>query len=236
IVGAAALGITNVLCLTGDGVQTGDHPQAKPVFDMDSVQAIQMTRHLRDKSAFLSGRELAEPPRMLIGGASNPFAPPFHIRARRLQKKIQAGADFVQSQYCYDVPRFKQFMQQARNMGLHNRVAYMVGVGPVKSPKTARWMRENVPGVWIPDDIIDRLEKTPKKQRKAEGIKVCAEIIEQVREIEGVRGVHIMAYRQEDTIPEILRQTNLLPVEPEPEEEPIPVSFMEFALSGNLLL
>ncbi len=211
IVGAAALGIPNVLCLTGDGVQVGDHPQAKPVFDFDSIQAIQMVRTLRDKSTFLSGRAIAQAPKMFIGGASNPFAPPYNVRPRRLAKKIQAGADFVQSQYCFDVPLFQTFMKQARDMGLHEKVYYLVGVGPLRSAKAAKWMRNNVPGVWIPDSIIERLEKTPKKEQREEGFRICTEIIEQVREIEGVHGIHMMAYKQEAYIPELLGRAGLLP-------------------------
>lgn len=211
IVGAAALGIQNVLCLTGDGVQVGDQPEAKPVFDMDSIQLIQTARHLRDKSAFLSGRELKVAPKLFIGGAANPFAPPYSVRPRRLAKKVQAGADFIQTQYCFDVPRFKEFMAQVRDMGLHEKVYILVGVGPLRSAKGAMWMRNNVPGVWIPDEIIDRLKKTPKQQQKAEGIRICEEIIEQVREIEGVSGIHLMAYRMEEVVPDILRNVGLYP-------------------------
>jgi 5,10-methylenetetrahydrofolate reductase len=209
IVGAAALGIHNILMLTGDGVQTGDHPQAKPVFDMDSIHLIRTGRTLRDQGTFLSGRELKTPPRVFLGGAANPFAPPQRFRAQRLAKKVQAGADFVQTQYCFDMPMFEAFMQQVRDMSLHHRVFILVGVGPLRSANAARWMRNNVPGVWIPDHIIDRLDKTPKKQQKREGQKICAEIIQQVREIEGVAGIHIMAYKQEASIPQILTDAGI---------------------------
>jgi len=209
IVGAAALGIRNILCLTGDGVQVGDHPEAKPVFDMDSMHMLHTARTLRDKGTFLSGREIATPPQVFLGGAANPFAPPHRFRPQRLAKKAQAGADFIQTQYVFDMPQFRQYMQQVVDMGLHERVFILAGVGPLRSDKAARWMRNNVPGVWIPDEIIDRLEKTPKKQKRAEGHAICAEIIEQVREIEGVSGIHMMAYKQEAYIPSILEAAGL---------------------------
>lgn len=214
IVGAAALGIKNILCLTGDGVQAGDHPEAKPVFDMDSIQLIQTARHLRDQSAFLSGRKLDTAPNMFIGGAANPFAPPYRVRSRRLAKKVAAGVDFIQTQYCFDVPRFKQFMREVRDMGLHEKVYILVGVGPIRSARAGEWMRTNVPGVWIPDELIDRMHKTPKKQQKAEGIRICEEIIEEVRSIEGVSGIHLMAYRMEEVVPDILRNVGLYPRQP----------------------
>ena len=211
VLGAAALGIENVLCLTGDGVQVGDHPEAKPVFDLDSITLLETLKTMRDKKMFLSGRELAQPPQLFLGGAANPFAPPYQFRAMRLAKKIQAGAQFIQTQYCYDVPLFKRYMEQVRNMGLHEKVAILVGVGPLRSAKLANWMRQNVPGVWIPDEIVQRLEQTPPKQQRQEGIKICTEIIEEVKAIDGVRGIHIMAYKQEEIVPDILKAVNLHP-------------------------
>ncbi len=214
ILGAAALGVENVLCLTGDGVQCGDHPEAKPVFDMDSIHLLQTARTLRDKGTYLSGRELQKAPeKLFLGAAANPFAPPYNVRSRRLQKKVRAGADFIQTQYCYDVPRLRVFMQQVRDMGLHERVYILAGVGPLRSEKGALWMRKNVPGVWIPDELIERMRKTPKKQQKAEGIRICEEIIQQVREIDGIAGIHLMAYRMESVVPEILRSVGLYPSE-----------------------
>lgn len=211
VLGAAALGIENVLCLTGDGVQVGDHPEAKPVFDLDSITLLETLKTMRDKKMFLSGRELAQPPQLFLGGAANPFAPPYQFRAMRLAKKVQAGAQFIQTQYCYDIPLFKRYMEQVRNMGLHEKVAILVGVGPLRSAKLANWMRQNVPGVWIPDEIVQRLEQTPPKQQRQEGIKICTEIIEEVKAIDGVRGIHIMAYKQEEIVPDILKAVNLHP-------------------------
>jgi methylenetetrahydrofolate reductase (NADPH) len=211
ILGAAAMGVCNVLCLTGDDVTVGDQPQAKRVFDFDSIQLIRTVKIMRDKGVFLSGRKLTTPPRLFIGGASNPFAPPFDWRPLRLAKKIEAGADFIQSQYCFDVPRFKQFMQQVRDMGLHEKVFYLVGVGPLRSEKAAEFMLTKVPGVHIPAEVVERLRKTPKEKKIEEGKKICVEIIQQVREIEGVSGVHVMAYRQEELVAEIIEEAGLLP-------------------------
>ena len=211
ILGASALGIKNVLCLTGDGVQTGDHPEAKPVFDLDSIQLLQTAHIMREYGTFLSGREIEVPPKLFLGGAANPFVPPYEMRAMRLAKKIQAGADFIQTQYCFDVALLKRFMARVRDMGLHERVYILVGVGPLRSARAAEWIRSNVPGVNIPDSIVERLQKTPKKQQKQEGLDICIEIIEQVKTIEGVSGVHIMAYRQEELVTEIVDRSRLLP-------------------------
>ena len=211
VLGAAAMGVSNVLCLTGDDVTAGDQPQAKRVFDFDSIQLIRTVKIMRDKGMFLSGRKLTNPPKLFIGGASNPFVPPFDWRPLRLAKKIEAGADFIQSQYCFDVTRFQQFMQQVRDMGLHEKAFFLVGVGPLRSEKAAEFMRTKVPGVHIPDEVVERLRKTPKEKKREEGKRICVEIIEQVREIEGVAGVHIMAYRQEELVAEIIEEAGLLP-------------------------
>lgn len=211
ILGAAAMGACNILCLTGDGVQAGDHPQAKPVFDLDSMSLLEIARTMRDESRFQSGRKLDLPPRVFLGAAENPFAEPFDWRPHRLAKKVAAGAQFIQTQYCYDVPRLKTFMAQVRDLGLlegPNRVFILAGVGPLASAKSARWIRENVPGVHIPDPIIDRLAGAEKQ--KAEGKKICIELIQQIREIEGVSGVHVMAYRQETTVAEIIQTSGVL--------------------------
>ena len=211
VLGAAAMGVCNVLCLTGDDVSVGDQPQAKRVFDFDSIQLIRTIKIMRDHGIFLSGRKLKVPPKLFIGGASNPFVQPYDWRPLRLAKKIEAGADFIQSQYCFDVPRFRQFMQRVRDLGLHEKVFYLVGVGPLRSAKAAEFMRKNVPGVMIPDEVVERLRKTPRKKRRKEGKKICVEIIQQVREIEGVAGVHVMAYRQEELVAEIIEEAGLLP-------------------------
>jgi len=195
VLGAAAMGVHNVLCLTGDDVTVGDQPEAKRVFDLDSIQLLQTIRAMRDSGTFLSGRKLTEPPRLFLGAVSNPFMPPYDWRVLRLAKKIEAGAEFIQSQYCFDVPRLREFMERVRDLGLHELAYYLVGVGPLRSDKAAEYLRTKVPGVHIPGDIVERLRKTPKKRQREEGRQVCLEIIEQVKEIEGVAGIHIMAYK-----------------------------------------
>jgi methylenetetrahydrofolate reductase (NADPH) len=210
VLGAAAMGVHNVLCLTGDDVTVGDQPEAKRVFDLDSIQLLQTIRVLRDSGTFLSGRKLTEPPRLFLGAASNPFMPPYDWRVLRLAKKIEAGAEFIQSQYCFDVPRLREFMERIRDLGLHELAYYLVGVGPLRSDKAAEYLRTKVPGVHIPDHIVERLRKTPKERQREEGRRICLEIIEQVKEIEGVAGIHIMAYKQGDLVPSIVSDAGVL--------------------------
>ncbi|HLF02689.1 MAG TPA: methylenetetrahydrofolate reductase [Anaerolineales bacterium] len=209
LLGAAAMGVKNVLCLTGDGVQAGDQPEAKPVFDFDSMTLLHTVRIMRDKGRFLSGRKLDTPPRVFVGAAENPFVPPFDFRPLRLGKKIEAGAEFFQTQYCFDVPRLREFMAKVRDRGYDKKAFILVGVGPLRSAKIAEWMQTNVPGVWIPDEIVNRLKGA--QAQVVEGKKLCIEIIQQVREIPGVAGVHVMAYRQEELVAEIIEEAGLLP-------------------------
>ena len=211
LLGAAAMGVRNVLCLSGDGVQTGDQPGAKPVFDLDSISLLRTARTLRDEGHFLSGRKLDVKPRLFLGAAANPFVPPYDYRPQRLVKKVAAGADFIQTQYCYDVPRLKKFMAAVCQEGLNDQVHILVGVGPLRSAKAAEWMRKFVPGVVIPDSIVAQLKGAGKGKQQAEGKKICVEIIQQVREIAGVCGVHVMAYRQEELVAEIIEESGLLP-------------------------
>ena len=211
LLGAAAMGVRNVLCLTGDDVTVGDQPQARRVFDFDSIQLLRTAKIMRDKGMFLSGRKLTVPPHLFLGAAANPFVPPYDWRPLRLAKKIEAGADFIQTQFCFDVPRFQRFMERVRELGLHKKVFILVGVGPLRSEKAAEFMRTRVPGVIIPDEIVERLRQTPKERRQAEGKRICIEIIQQVRQIEGVAGVHVMAYRQEELVAEIIHEAGLLP-------------------------
>lgn len=208
ILGAAAMGVSNILCLTGDGVQAGDHPQAKPVFDLDAVSLASTVRTMRDESCFLSGRKLSCPPRVFIGAAANPFAPPYDFRVLRLKKKIEAGVQFVQTQYCFDIPRLREYMAQVRDLGLHEKAFILVGVGPIASARAAAWIRDHVPGIHIPDEVITRLRSAEKQ--KAEGTKLCIELIQQIREIEGVAGVHLMAYRQEESVADIVDRSGVL--------------------------
>ena len=211
LLGAAALGVKNVLCLTGDDVTAGDQPQARRVFDFDSLQLLRTIRIMRDEAKFLSGRAISSPPRVFLGAAENPFAPPLDWRPQRLAKKVAAGAEFIQTQYVFDVPVFERFMARVRGLGLHQQVYILAGVGPLRSPKVAEFMRTRVPGVVIPDALVDRLAKTPKARWLEEGMAICVEIIEQVRQIPGVAGVHVMAYRQEEMVAEIIRRAGLFP-------------------------
>jgi methylenetetrahydrofolate reductase (NADPH) len=208
VLGAAAMGVSNVLCLSGDGVQVGDHPEAKPVFDLDSISLLETIRVMRDESRFLSGRPITTPPQMFIGAAENPSAPPFDYRPHRLAKKIAAGAQFIQTQYVFDIEHLRVFMAKSRDLGLLEQCFIIPGVGPLASARTALWIRNNVPGIHIPDAIIKRLETA--KEPKQEGRKICVELIQQIREIEGVSGVHVMAYRQEEAVGEIIQQSGVL--------------------------
>jgi len=211
LLGAAAMGVQNVLCLTGDDVSNGDQPEAKRVFDLDSIQLLQVARMMRDQGVLLSGRKLLTPPRLFLGAVENPFVPPYELRAHRLAKKIAAGAQFIQTQYCFDIPRFQRFMARVRDLGLHERVFILVGVGPLRSAKAAEHLRTKVPGVWIPDELVARMHKTPQARQAEEGIRICVELIQQAREIAGIHGVHVMAYRQEGMVAEIIHRAGLFP-------------------------
>ena len=208
VLGAAAMGVANILCLTGDGVQAGDQPGAKPVFDFDCMSLLETVKSMRDEKKFLSGRKLTTPPQVFLGAAINPFAPPYDFRPYRLMKKIAAGAQFVQSQYCFDVLMLKSYMDKVRDLGLDEQCFIMVGVGPLASARTAKWIRSNVPGIHIPDSIIARLEGA--EDQKEEGKKICIEIMQEVKEMPGISGVHVMAYRQEEFVAEIVEQSGVL--------------------------
>lgn len=208
VLGGAAMGVCNILCLTGDGVEVGDEPEAKPVFDLDCMSLLETIRIMRDESHLLTGRKLTSPPRVFLGAVINPFVPPYEFQPLRLAKKIAAGAQFIQTQYCFDLPRLKEFMVRCRDLGLPEKIFILVGVGPPASARSARWMRSHVPGLHIPDSIINRLERA--KDQKLEGKRICIELIQQIREIEGVSGLHIMAYRQEHLIAEIVESTGIL--------------------------
>ena len=210
ILGAAAMGVRNLLCITGDDVSAGDQPEAKPVFDFDSIQLLRTARMMRDERIFLSGRRITSALSLFLGAAANPFVPPYDWRPKRLAKKIAAGAQFIQTQYCFDIPRFQEYMRQVRDMGLHEEVYILAGVGPLRSHGAAEFMRSKVPGVVIPDKVVERLKKTPKKRQQEEGKKICMETIQKIREIEGVSGVHIMAYRQEEMVSEIVKESGLI--------------------------
>jgi 5,10-methylenetetrahydrofolate reductase len=231
LLGAYALGIRNLLCLSGDHQNFGNHPTAKNVYDMDSIQLVQMVAAMRDGRVFQCGEAFkGQEPRFFVGAAAAPFADPIDFRPYRLGKKVKAGASFVQTQLIYDIPAFKTFMEKVRQLGLHEQVYILAGVGPLKSPGMARYMKDSVPGLWVPDELISRMEqagapwagipkdeltKEDKKARseawKQEGIQICIELIQQIREIEGIAGVHIMAIEWEEAVKPIVEGAGLLP-------------------------
>jgi methylenetetrahydrofolate reductase (NADPH) len=211
ILGAAALGINNILCLSGDHQKFGDHPRAKNVFDMDSIQLINTVKIMRDDGRFLGGEEVKGRPNLFIGAAENPFADPFEIRAARLGKKVRAGCEFIQTQCIYNIERFSKWMEMVRERGLHERCAILAGVTPFKSVGMAKYMKNSVPGMDVPDGLIDRLKSVPKEKQSEEGVKMCVESIQQLREIPGVRGIHIMAIEWEEKVVEIAKAAGLLP-------------------------
>lgn len=208
VLGASAMGVANILCLTGDGVQSGDHPQAKPVFDLDSMSTLEMLRDMRDNSRFMSGRVITSPPQVFLGAAANPFAEPIDIRPLRLARKISAGAQFIQTQYCFDIDMFSRYMARVRDLGLHEKAYILAGVGPLSSARSAEWIRANVAGVHIPDSVIRRLRGAA--DQACEGVNICTEMIHRVREIEGIHGIHIMAYKQEHRVAETVEATGIL--------------------------
>lgn len=211
ILGAAALGINNILCLTGDHQKAGDHPQAKNVFDIDSIQMVAAVRAMRDEGKFMNGEELTVRPRLFIGAAENPFADPFEIRHLRLAKKVKAGADFIQTQCIFNVKRFKEWMKRVVDMGLHERVFILAGITPLKSVGMARYMKNMVPGMDVPDEVIERLKGVPKEKQGEEGVRIAIETIQELKEVEGVHGVHIMAIEWEEKVREIVKGAGLFP-------------------------
>jgi CO dehydrogenase/acetyl-CoA synthase delta subunit len=210
ILGAQALGLKNLLCLTGDHQKFGNHPGSKGVFDMDSIQMLGMVKAMRDEKRFQCGEEIKSyEPRLFLGAAANPFAHPFEYRAVRLGKKVAAGADFIQTQIIYNVEKFTRFMEMVRDLGLDEKVYILAGVTPPKSVGMARYMKSSVPGMDVPDEVIRRMQDAKDKQE--EGINICVDIIRQVKEIKGVAGVHVMAIEWESAVPEILKRAGLLP-------------------------
>ncbi len=209
VLGAVALGISNILCLSGDHQKFGNHPTAKGVFDIDSIQLIQTLKQMRDEKKFLSGEDISGEVPLFIGAAANPFADPFEYRVSRLAKKIKAGADFIQTQAVYDLDRFAKWIEMARERGLDKQTHILAGVIPIKSAGMARYMRDYVPGVNVPDEVVARMEKADNA--KEEGVSIILEIIEQLKEMSGVHGIHIMAVGWEDIVPEMVEQAGLMP-------------------------
>ncbi len=211
ILGAASFDILNILCLSGDHQQFGDCPQGQNVFDLDSIQLIQTVRLMRDEGKFLGGDDIARPPRMFVGAAANPFADPFEIRVPRLAKKIAAGVEFIQTQCIYNLDKFELWMKQARDRGLHEKVYILAGVTPFKSAGMAKYMKNRVPGMDVPDEVVKRISGVPKEKQSEEGIKICIESIQRLKEVEGVKGFHVMAIEWEEKVPEIVEQSGLYP-------------------------
>jgi methylenetetrahydrofolate reductase (NADPH) len=205
LLGASALGIRNILVMTGDHPKFGDHPGAKPVFDLDSVQLLWALRALRDQHVLLSGRTVNPPPDCFLGAVENPFAPPARFRAERLAKKVKAGAQFVQTQFVFDVPAFARWMSEVRELGLHEQCKILAGVGAVRSTRALDYMQSHVPGVEVPAQVHQRLNSVPPAKQQEEGVKLAAEIIQQVAEIDGVAGVHLLVAGNEQAVPDIIQ-------------------------------
>ncbi len=211
ILGAYSLGIRNILCLTGDHQSFGSQPDAMNVFDIDSMNLIRMVLTMRSEGRDMSGFELNVPPRMFIGAAANPFADPFEYRVIRLAKKIDAGADFIQTQCVYNMDRFKEWMRLAREEGLTEKVHILAGITPLKSAGMARYMDRRVAGMDVPEAIIKRMAGVAKDQAIEEGLKICLETIAELREVDGVHGIHIMAIEWEEIVGRIVEEAGLLP-------------------------
>lgn len=211
LLGASALGVRNLLCLSGDHQKFGDDPQAKNVFDIDSMQLIHLTKTMRDEGVFPSGQKLEGAPKFFIGCAVNPFADPFEIRVPRLKMKMNAGADFVQTQCIYNMEKFKVYMEDAMRQGLHEKVKILAGVTPLKSAGMAKFMKKMVAGMDIPDAVIKRIADEPKEKQAAKGIEMCIELIHELKEMEGIAGVHVMAIEWEEKLNEIIGGAGLLP-------------------------
>jgi len=211
ILGVYSLGIRNMLCLSGDHQRFGNHPEAKNVFDIDSMQLIHAVKTMRDDGKFLSGQEIDTPPKLFIGAACNPFAEPFEFRVHRLAKKIAAGADFVQTQCIYNMDRFRQFMKRVVDMGLHEKCYILAGITPMKSVGMARYMANQVPGMDVPQSLIKRLQGVGKGKAAEEGIKFAVEQVQEFKEMEGIAGVHLMAIEWEHRVPEISQLAGVLP-------------------------
>jgi len=211
VLGVYSLGVRNMLCLSGDHQKFGNHPQSKNVYDIDSMQLIAMVKKMRDEGKFLNEEEIDEPPNMFIGAAANPFADPYEFRIYRLANKIDAGADFIQTQCIYNMPRFRDFMKKAVDMGLTEKAYILAGVTPMKSARMAQYMAKMVPGMDVPEELIKRLQDAGKGKQAEEGIKFAIEQIEEFKDMEGVAGVHLMAIEWEHKVPEIAERAGVLP-------------------------
>jgi methylenetetrahydrofolate reductase (NADPH) len=211
LLGAASFDIHNVLCLSGDHQRFGDCAQGQNVFDIDSMQLVQTVRRMRDEGRFLGGDPIQRPPAMFVGAAANPFADPFEIRVPRLAKKVAAGAEFIQTQCIYNLEKFESWMGMVRDRGLHEKVFILAGVTPLKSAGMARYMKTKVPGMDVPDEVVKRMAGVPKEKQAEEGITLCIETLQRLKEVQGVSGFHIMAIEWEERVPEIVERAGLFP-------------------------
>jgi len=211
ILGASAIGIRNLLCLSGDHQSFGNQPQAVGVFDLDSIQFVQVVKTMRDEGTIIGGDPLTKSPDIFIGAAVNPFADPLSFRIIRLAKKIKAGVDFIQTQCIYNLKRFEEWVDMARDRGLTEKVHILGGVTPLKSAGMAKYMKNRVPGMDVPDDVIKRMEGVPKDRQQQEGIQICVETIQRLKEIPGISGIHVMAIEWEKVVEEIVERAKLLP-------------------------
>ena len=211
ILGAASFNINNMLCLSGDHQSFGDCAQGQNVHDLDSMQLVQTARYMRDEGKFLGGDDIKRPPKMFVGAAANPFADPFEIRVPRLAKKIACGAEFIQTQCIYNIDKFKEWIRRANDKGLTGKAFIMAGMTPMKSVGMAKYMKNKVPGMDVPDEIIKRLSGVEKGKQAEEGINICVEHIQELKEVDGVSGFHIMAIEWEEKVPEIVERSGLYP-------------------------
>lgn len=203
VLGAAALGVRNVLCLTGDDVSQGDHPEAKASFDLDAVNLLHVLQGMRERAQYASGRKLAAPVPLFLGASANPFVPPYAQRVANLERKIDAGARFIQTQFCFDLPRLESFMAALRERDLHRRAAVIVGVGTLSTARALRWMAAHVPGVHVPEPLLQRIDGAADP--RAEGVRACIETVHALQRVDGVAGVHLMGHRNEASLVEVLR-------------------------------
>jgi len=209
LISASAVGIPNVLMLSGDHPSFGDHPEAMPVFDLDSVQLIWAAKLMRDQGRLLSGKPVKPAPRWLIGAVENPFAPPLRFRAQRMGKKVAAGAEFIQTQFVFDLEIFTRWMAEVADLGLEQRCGVIAGVGPIRSVRAMEFMQSKVPGIQIPDQVVRRMRGVAAEQVAAEGMGLCVETIQALRQTTGVAGVHVMAFGHERVVPELLERAGI---------------------------
>ncbi|MFH2127926.1 MAG: methylenetetrahydrofolate reductase [Pseudomonadota bacterium] len=211
ILGAASFDIHNILCLSGDHQSFGDCAAGQNVHDLDSMQLIQTVRHMRDEGKFLGGEDIKRPPSMFVGAAANPFADPYEIRVPRLAKKVAAGVEFIQTQCIFNLDKFERWLGEARDRGLLEKVYILAGLTPLKSAGMAKYMKNRVPGMDVPDEVVARIAGVPKEKQAEEGIKMCIEAIQRLKEVPGVAGFHVMAIEWEEKVPEIVEGGGLYP-------------------------